>query len=749
MFIRYSIKKVLLIFTIIYLANLSAFADTIKNIEVIGNQRISSETIKMFSGLSVNEKSEAVNTNSVLKKIYNSNFFSNVAVVFENNTVYITVEEKPLIMNIEYKGIKQNKLKNAISENRILKPRSSYDEISLKNDKEKIINTLKDQGYYFTKVEPVLETLSDNKVNLFYNIELGEKSKIKKISFIGNKIFKDNKLRNVIVSEEYKFWKFISGRKFLNQDMINLDKNLLKNFYLNKGYRNVEINSSFAKLINKNEFELIFNINANDKKFFNKIFVDLPSDYNRDNYNEIFNFFESFKYKPYSLNKIEKIINKIELITLNEEFESVKVMVEENFDDNKLDLTFKIEPTKRFTVHKINILGNNITQESVIRNQLLLDEGDPFNEILYSKSISKIKSLNFFKNVYGEVEDFDAIYKTININVEEKATGEISLGAGAGTAGATVGFAVKENNFLGRGIGLNTSLTLTEETIKGKFSVENPNFNNSDRSIRFNIQALEIDRVSSFGYKSNKMGFSVGTEFEYLEDLSLGLDFENFYEKISTDATASSLQKSQEGNYWDTFLKVNFDYDKRNQKYETNDGFRTYYATSLPLLSDTNTFTNTLRYKFFSELYENNITTASFMFSTSNSISGDNIKLSERLFVPTRRLRGFENGKIGPKDSSDFIGGNHMIAANFNSTVPHIFSNYQNINFLVFIDAANVWGVDYSSSIDDSSSIRSSIGLGVDWYTPIGPLNFSLAQPITKESTDITESFRFNLGTTF
>ena len=233
------------------------------------------------------------------------------------------------------------------------------------------------------------------------------------------------------------------------------------------------------------------------------------------------------------------------MITLNEEFESVNVMVEEIFDDNKLDLIFKIEPTKRYTITKINILGNNITQESVIRNQLLLDEGDPFNEILYSKTISKIKSLNFFKTVNGNVEDFDETSKNINIIVEEKATGEISLGAGAGTSGATIGFGVKENNFLGRGIGLDTSLTLTEETIKGKFSVENPNFKNMDRSIRFNVQALEIDRISSFGYKSNKMGFSGGTEFEYLEDLSLGLDFENFYEKISTDSTASSLQKSR------------------------------------------------------------------------------------------------------------------------------------------------------------------------------------------------------------
>ena len=178
-------------------------------------------------------------------------------------------------------------------------------------------------------------------------------------------------------------------------------------------------------------------------------------------------------------------------------------------------------------------------------------------------------------------------------------------------------------------------------------------------------------------------------------------------------------------------------------------GFISFYQTSIPLISDTNTFKNTISYKLFSELYENNLTSAAFSLSTSNSISGDNIKLSERLFVPSRRLRGFENGKIGPKDSNDFIGGNHMFTANFNTTIPQIFSNIQTLDFLVFVDMANVWGVDYSSAIKKSNSIRSSVGIAVDWATPIGPLNFSLAQPITKESSDVTESFRFNIGTSF
>jgi outer membrane protein insertion porin family len=744
------IKLHSLIFLLSIILISSTFATTIKEIQISGNNRVSKETIKMFAGTSLNDNLEINKINKILKDIYDSNFFENVNVVFEDSILKINVVEKPVILDINYEGVKSNELINTLSEDRILKPRSSYDKISLKNDKEKILFSLRNSGYYFAKIESFVEYLGDNKININYQIDLGEKSKIKKISFIGNKIFKDKKLRNIIVSEEYKFWKFISGKKFLNQNTINFDKRLLNNFYLNKGYRNVNINSSFAKLINQNEFELIFNINANEKVFFNNIDLDIPNDFDIEVFDDVYEFFESIKGEPYSLDITHDIIEKIEIISLSEQYESTKVLVKENFDLNKLNLTFSIEDTDKYYVEKINILGNNVTVESVIRNQLLLDEGDPFNEILFTKSINQIKSLNFFKSTDSEILDGQNINsKVINIIVEEKPTGEISLGAGAGTNGATIGFAIKENNFLGKGINFSNSLTLTDKSIKGQFSVENPNYKNSDKSVNFNVQALENDKTASFGYKSNKIGFSFGTGFEYLKDVNLGLNLENFYETISTDGTASALQKTQDGNYWDTFIDFNIDYDKRNQKYDTSRGFRNYYSLKLPLVSDTGTLGNSLNYKYFTELYENNVSTASFLIKSSNSVIGKNIKLSERLFVPGSKLRGFESGKIGPKDGNDYIGGNFVSSANFTSTLPQILDNYQNMDLVLFLDAASVWGVDYSSSIDDGSSIRSSIGIGVDWFTAVGPLNFSFAHPILKEDSDSTESFRFNLGTTF
>ena len=742
------IKKILFfIFLSLYFSK--AFGEIVNKIEIFGNERISNETIKMFADVSIEQDLNQNEINKILKNLYDSNFFDDVEISFKKNVLKIKVKEYPIIDKIIIKGIKADKIKSAISKNLSLKSRSSFNQFFLIKNKDEIKNVLKSLGYYFYRIDTQIENLDNNSVILTYIIDLGEKSKIKKITFIGEKIFKDNKLRSVIVSEETKFWKFISGRKYLNENTINLDKRLLKNFYLSKGYFNVSINSSFAKLIENDQFELIYSIEPGIKFFFDNITLNLPDDFDENNFKELEKIFSEIKNKPYSINSVNNILDELDKITTKEEFHSVNATVTENIIDNKINLNFEIVETEKLFVEKINIYGNNVTREEVIRNNLEIDEGDPYNKILQLKSVNNLKSLNFFKEVDAEIikgSSDDA--RIINYSVQEKPTGEISAGAGVGTSGGTIGFSIKENNYLGKGISLEGSATLSDESIKGIFSVTNPNYNNSDKSINFSIEANELDRIKDFGYKNNKMGFSIGTQFEYLDDFNLGLSTSTFYERIETDSTASVQQKKLDGNYFDTFLRFNFDYDKRNQYFQTSDGFRSRYYLDLPVISETNTLTNTYDYKVYSELYDQNISSASFFIKASKSINNKDIKLSERLNIPSNKLRGFENGKIGPVDGNDFIGGNFVSAINLSSTIPQILENSQNIDVAVFFDAANVWGVDYDSSLDNSK-IRSSIGLGIDWFTLIGPLNFSFALPLSKEDTDKTESFRFNIGTSF
>ena len=743
--------KILLksIFLILFFLSSHGFSNIINKIEIIGNDRISDETIKLFIKVELEDEINDVKLNEILKDLYETNFFKDISINFKDQILSIQVQENPIIENILYEGIKSNRMLDIIKEETSVKSRSSYNEIIIKKDKLKIENVLKNLGYYNSNIEILAEQKKNNLINITYNIDLGKKSKIKKITFIGNKIFKDKKLRRVISSNEYKFWKFISGRKYLNQNLVSFDERLLKNFYKNNGFYNAEINSSFAKMLDDYTFELIFNVNAGPKILFGDLKLNLPIDFDEKNFDPIKKLFSEVKGKPYSINTIDKILDEIDAITTLEQYKFIKANVVESIDQNLINLVFNVEEGEKTYVDKINIFGNTVTAETVIRNQLILDEGDPFSEILFNKSINNIKSLNIFKTVNFNLQNNDdSNTKIINIFVEEKASGEIYASAGIGTSGGSVGFGVKENNFLGNGIKLDTNFQLSSDKFKGRFTVMNPNYKNSDKSLFVSAEALENDNFDTFGYKTNKTGIKIGTNFEYLNDFYLGIANSNFYEKIDTNSSASDLQKKQQGNYWDSFVTLDLDYDKRNQTFQTNSGFKSFYSIDLPVISDTNTIKNYYNYSHYFEFFEKNFSSISVYLESANSLNNKDIKLSERITIPSSRLRGFEAGRIGPKDGDDYVGGNYAYSINFKSNIPQIFEESQNLDFLFFTDVADIWGVDYDSSIK-GDGIRSSVGLALDWMSPVGPLNFTLAYPIAKKTGDKTESFRFNLGTSF
>lgn len=743
-------KYIFQILTILIFLTSSLKSEEFENILINGNERISDETILVFSDLTNEQFLDENSINDILKKLYQSGFFKDVVVKIENKNLIIKVIENPIIQTVFIEGIKRKGTEEDLYDILSLKNRSSFNLNLIKVDEVAILNFLKNEGYYFSEITSSYQDLEDNKIDLFYKIDLGEKARISKISFIGDKKFKDSTLRNIILSEEYKFWKIISGKKFLNENLINFDKRLMNNFYKNKGYYNVKIDSSFANYLGNNEFELIYNIASGNKYFFNDLILKLPIDFDIKNFEKLTKMFSDLKGQDYSLNSIDKILDEIDDIVLNEQYEFLKATVAEDINNDLINLTFNIDESEKFYVEKINIFGNNVTQEEVLRNTFYVDEGDGFNELLHKKTLNNLKALNFFSKIEDQIIDGTLKnQKIINITVAEKPTGEIMAGAGVGTGGGTVAFGVKENNFLGRGIDFGTDLSISTETVKGIVSLNNPNYKGSNRSLNFSVESSTTDRLETFGYESNKTGFTIGSGFEYYDNLYLNIGTSTYVEKLTTDSNASATLKKQKGSYFDTFFNYTIDYDLRDQKFQPTDGFRSRFTQNLPLISESYTLTNTYDLKFYNEWLNESIASYGIFASTTNSLTGKDAKLSDRLFLPSSRLRGFEAGKVGPKDGTDYIGGNYALAFNAATTLPQILPNLQNTNFSLFFDAANIWGVDYNSSINDDSKIRSSIGLAVDFFTPIGPLNFSLSEPITKGKNDITESFRFNLGTTF
>ncbi len=729
----------------------SVYAEKIEKIIITGNERISTETIIIFGEINLDEDINENKLNLILKNLYKTNYFEDVKISITNNTINVLVSENPIIQSIEIKGIKAKKLKEPIIELLNLKKNSSFTEFAVKKDRDLILNLLKNNGFYFAEVKLTKIENTNKTVNLIYNVELGERAKIKKIKFIGDKKYKNRKLFRIIASEENKFWKFISNKKLLNQHRINLDKKLLEGFYRNKGYYNVKVESSFAQLLDDGQFNLIFNINAGEKFFFNDFKLNIPKDYDRNNFSKIDSIFEELINKPYSYYNLEKILKQIELIALNTEYESISATIEETIlENNKINFSIFIDEIQKQYIERINITGNNITRENVIRNRLVLDEGDAFNKILHNKSINELKALNYFKSVDAEVvEGSSKNSKIINIEVEEKPTGEISAGAGFGTSGSTIGFSVKENNFLGRGIEFSSNLELSDESIRGRFTVVNPNYKGTDQSVFTTIQSSETDRLINFGYKTTKTGFTLGSRFEYYEKMFISPSITTYYESLKTDSSASSTLEKQKGTYFDTDLNYLIDYDKRNQKFQTTEGFRSRFSQSIPIVSETNAIINGYEFNHYQEILDEMITTISIYGKSINSLTGDNVRISERLYMPTSKLRGFQRGKVGPVDSNDYVGGNYVTSLNLAATLPNVVPNWQNADFSIFLDAGNVWGVDYSSTVSDTNKLRSAAGVALDWHTPVGPLSFSYTGVISKASTDKTEAFRFNLGTTF
>ena len=746
--------KILLniIFLILFSSNLSA--EIVKNIKVNGNKRISQETVIVLGQINTNEDYDDNKLNVVLKNLYNSKFFSNIDLAILNETLTINVTENPIIEDVRITGIKNNSLVENLMENISLKNRISFTEDLLNRDINLIKNILKSGGYYFAKISPsIFENNELNSIQIEIEIDLGEKAKIKEISFIGDKKIKDKKLLEVIASEEHKFWKFISGKVFLNQSMLDLDIRLLENYYKNLGFYKVKIKNSFAEFDEKGFFKLVFNIDSGNQYYFNDLKLNLPDDYSMKDFENLNKIFIDLKNKRYSIDDLNSILQEIDKIASERLYDFIDAKVDEEIiQENKINFTFNIVDSQKFYVERINILGNFHTIEEVIRNKLIVDEGDPLNSLLYNKSIDNIKSLRIFKKVEGKIKNgTNENLKIIDIIVEEQPTGEIALSAGVGTSGSTIGGGINEKNFLGKGINLTTNLEISEENIKGAFIYSKPNFAYTDNTLFTSLEATSSDLLTDFGYKVSKKGFAIGTEFEQYENFFFSPELSIDLENLDTNSTASSQLKKQEGSYTDIYVNYNVDYDLRNSRYQPSSGYKTSFAQELPVVSDNKEITNTLTVTKYKTLNRSSdmIGRASLYLKAINSLDGSDVRISKRGFVPYYRLRGFEKGKIGPIENSSYIGGNYVGTLNFSTTLPGLLPTVENIDFTYFVDFANVWGVDYDSSIDDSFQIRSSTGIGLDVLTPVGPLSFSLSKPITKKSSDKTESFRFNLGTSF
>jgi outer membrane protein insertion porin family len=404
---------------------------------------------------------------------------------------------------------------------------------------------------------------------------------------------------------------------------------------------------------------------------------------------------------------------------------------------------------KKILIERINIRGNNVTNENVIRSELTLDEGDPFTNLNLDKSIANLKSRNIFQTVKSEVlEGSSNDLKIINIDIEEKPTGEISAGAGVGTNGGTLAFTVTENNWLGEGKKVALDFELTAESLKGQFTFSDPNYDLLGNSLQYSIVNTTNDKPDQ-GYENSTIGAGVGTGFEQYNNVFANLGLNLTYDDLRTDSTASDSLKKQNGQFTELAAVYGFAYDLRNRSFMPTDGSIISFDQSLPIYADKPFINNTFSVSAYESFTENYVGSGKLFLSAVNGLNDEDVRISKRKSLSTKRLRGFERGKVGPVDGADHVGGNYSAAVNFDVSLPNFLPESTKTDVSFFLDFGNVWGVDYSDTLDDSNKIRSSTGVNASWISPVGPMTFTFATNLSKASTDITETFNFNLGTSF
>ena len=370
----------------------NSFAEKITDFEIKGNKRVNVETIKIFSEVSLGDDLGTNDLNNILKRLYQTNFFQTVEVKIENSVLIIKVKENPIVQNLIVKGIKNKDTLKEIKDLISIKEKNPYIEDQVDAELRRIKNFIQEGGYYFSDIELLKKENDNNTIDLVFDIDLGDKAFINEIIFTGDKKFKRRKLLNVITSEEDKFWKFISSKRLLNKQRLELDKRLLTNFYKNKGYFNVEVLDNTVQYDDEKNFNIIFNIESGKKYYFSNFELILPDDFDRNNFLDIEKKLKKFSGERYSLKIVEKMLNNIEKIASRKQYEFVNARIDEKIvDENKIDVKISIlSDENNFYVKNINIFGNNITIEDVIRNELIIDEGDPLNKILFNKSINNM-----------------------------------------------------------------------------------------------------------------------------------------------------------------------------------------------------------------------------------------------------------------------------------------------------------------------------------------------------------------------
>jgi outer membrane protein insertion porin family len=726
----------------------------VEEIRVEGAQRIEAETVRSHMSIRRGDTANAESLDRSLKDLFRTGLFRDVTLHREGSTVIVRVVENPVINRLAFEGngrISDDVLRDEVR----LRPRVVYTPTQVQNDVQRIIDLYRRSGRFAARVEPKVIQLDQNRVDLVFEIEEGKATQIRKISFIGNKRFDDSSLRGVIQTKESTWWRFFGGDSY-DPDRLTFDRELLRKHYLKNGYADFRVISAVAELAPDQEgFFITFTIEEGERYKFGKIDVTTAlRDLDPEKLKERVVAVEG---EWYDANAMEESVGNLSDAAgeLGYAFVDVRRRVRRDREQRRMHITFNVREGPRVFVERINIVGNVRTRDEVIRREFQLVEGDAFNTAKLRKSRSRIRNLGFFEKVEIDNVPGSAPDKTvINIEVQEKSTGEISFGAGFSSSVGVLGdISIRERNLVGSGQDLSLSLRLAARQQRLDLKFTEPYFLDRELSAGFDLFSNTRDLQEESSFDRKELGTALRIGYRISEHWSQRWRYNLREDKVTdVDNDASLAIKEQEGEFVTSSIGQTLSYDTRDNRFASTEGIVFSYSNEFAGLGGDNKFImNQVRGTLFFPVWEDVVGSVTAGTGYIFGI-GDDVRIINRFFMGGSDLRGFDNAGVGPRDlqTDDAVGGKWFYNGSFQLTFPLGLPNEFGIKGRVFSDFGSLGGVDGSAgAVTDTGSLRAAIGAGLAWNSPFGPLSFDFSQAILKEEFDKTEVFRFSFGTRF
>ena len=728
----------------------------VEDIVVTGNQRIERETITSYMTLEIGDAVDLEGIDESLKSLFATGLFADVSIDSNDGSLVVRVVENPIVNRIAFEGNRALDSEQLEAELQLM-PRRVYTRTKVRSDVARILELYRRAGRFSATVRPMIIEREQNRVDLVFEIDEGERTRVREINIIGNRAFSDGRLREELATKESAWWRFLSSDDTYDPDRLAFDRESLRRFYLSRGFADFRVLSTVADLTaNRQDFFITFTIEEGPRYRFGE--VDIQSELPGVEPADVEDWITTETGDWYDADAVQRIVEDlgVELGNRGISFAAVRPVAERDRDARTVDVTYRIEEGERFYLERIDIVGNFRTEDQVIRREMRLAEGDAFNLARLQRSERQIRALGFFDSVEITTEPGsrdDTVIVTVE--VAERSTGELVLGAGYSTIDKAVfSLNLKERNLLGTGqrVGLDLAVSGRRQTIDASYT--DPYFLDRRLSAGINVYRRDVDLQSESSIDQLSTGFVTHAAYPVTEELGHSVRYTLDSTRIGkVGSGASQLIRDEAGSVVTSMIGHELDYDTRDDALDPRSGYRLRLGQDLAGLGGDNRFLrHRARGAYHQPFGEEWVGTLRLEGGIVSGLLGRSVRFSDRFFLGGSSLRGFAWRGVGPRDiaTDDSLGGNVYWTASAEVAAPLGLPPELGLTFHTFTDWGSLHGLDKTApTVRDDKSVRGSGGVGFTYASPLGPMRFEFVRALAKQDYDKPQFFRFSIGADF